>query len=177
MPKEFGAISDAGTAANLYGQMHALSDLTDYEWHGQSILPSSGFTKDQNRAIRLGDFRDLRKDFPECLRGSDDFFKHRDLINFVAQRDVLVLKSLLSCLRSSMSVRCGIPNVSRVLVHLVAGSSGRETSGTSHLFSENVLRIRAEGHLRICFEFAGQAFPIIWMVILVTNRPSAIRPE
>src|ERR1700677_1425219 len=56
----------------------------------------SGFAKDENRRIRRRNFFHLVQHPAHSFARTDNFLKHREAINFLAQYDVLILEALLS---------------------------------------------------------------------------------
>src|ERR1700733_3076285 len=60
------------------------------------FFPRSGFAEDENGRIRRRNFCHLLQHLPHGFTRTDNFLKHREAIDFFAQRNVLVLEALLS---------------------------------------------------------------------------------
>src|SRR5258707_6155470 len=62
------------------------------------VLPRDGIASDQNAGVGRSDLRYPRKHRLEGQGSAHDSLEHRCLIDFLAQRNVLVLESLFSLL-------------------------------------------------------------------------------
>src|SRR5580658_6654059 len=61
---------------------------------GNQFLACAGLARDQNSGIRGSDFGHAGKHRSESRRSSNNFLEHRRFIDFLAQRNVLLLQSL-----------------------------------------------------------------------------------
>jgi hypothetical protein len=65
---------------------------------GNQLLARSGFAGNQNAGVGASDLGYARKHGLQDGRSSDDLLEHRCLIDFFAQRNVLVLELILQSL-------------------------------------------------------------------------------
>src|SRR4029079_13581110 len=60
------------------------------------FFPSTGLTSDEDGRVTAGHFGYSGQDGGQRWRPADDFFEHRSLVDFLSQRDVLLMEALLS---------------------------------------------------------------------------------
>src|SRR6266852_6167756 len=110
MAKQFGGNQVAwncGAVNTHKSAQGAVGPPVDRASH--KFLTGSRFAGDQNSGICGSNFGYARENRVQGWRNSHDLLEHRCPIDFLAQRNVLVLESLLSLLAILDIGRCDIP--------------------------------------------------------------------
>src|SRR5260221_3729894 len=163
MAKQFGGDQVAwncGAVNTHKSAQGAVRPLVDGS--GDKFFARPCFTGDQNGGICGSNFGYTRENRVQGRRNPHDLLKHRCPIDFFAQRNVLVLKSLLSLLAILDIGRCGIPTCGASLFiqrRIVADEKPAVPPVSSPQPHFHIVRGPAQ-ELAINFRYA---FPILWM--------------
>src|SRR5580698_1552631 len=84
---------NCGTIHTHKGSGGALRSFVDGS--SEEFLAGTGFTREENRGVRGGDFGYARKHRVQSGRGAHDLFEHRGAIDLFLQDQVLFIELIL----------------------------------------------------------------------------------